>query len=163
LITWLEGEDLGMDPLHDWPFPGCTHTFELPQARWWREKKLDLDPAAAQLLEDALKANEVSYPVPWIDHEGETLVLDLRSLEDVQNRNPHLEPPDCLSIPHPSQADEYISVALWQGRGDVEGDRPFWVLDYLPRPPEAFTLQDYKRIADHQVIADKYDEQLSSG
>jgi hypothetical protein len=113
------------------------------------------------LLEVALLAIEVHYPVPWIDYEGSTLVLDLRSLEDVQDRNPHLEPPDCLALPHPSNADEYLSVVLWQGREDVDGDRPFWVLDYLPSPLEAFTPLDYKRIADYQVIADRYDEQLS--
>ena len=150
-----------MNPLEDWLFPGCTHTLELPQVKWWREKRLVLSAELAQLLEAALVANEIRYPLPWIDQEGSTLVLDLRTLEKVQERNPHLEPPDCLVLPDPDRADEVLSVVLWQGRPDTEGDSPFWILDYLGRPLEDFTVQDYKRIADHQVIADKYDDSLS--
>ena len=150
-----------MNPQQDWIFPGCNQPLELPQVKWWREKKLNLDSAVAHLLETVLQASERHYPVPWIDWEGSTLVLDLRTLESVETRNPQLEPPDCLVVPHPSQVDEYLSVVLWQGRIDVAGHSPFWILDYLSRSPEAFTPQDYKRIADHQIIADKYDEQLS--
>jgi hypothetical protein len=153
-----------MDPQQEWLVPGCSHTLELPQTKYQREKKLALDAAAAEFLLAALAANELQYPAdPWVDFAGDALVLDVMSLDEML---------DCLVVPDRDKADEWIAVILWRGQPDAEGYRPFYVLDYLPRVPDAFaqmhsesgrpgparfSRSDHKRFAALQMIAEKYD------
>jgi hypothetical protein len=148
-----------MDPLQDWLVPGCTHTLEHPFVRYRREN-LGLDADALQLVLESLRANEITYPTTWVNWGGSILVLDVCTLEEIERRNPHLDPPDCLVIPHPNEAAKCVSVVLWLARADADGIRPFWVLGYFSKPPNQFSRLDYASIAGQQLIADKYDEQL---